>query len=63
MCLCYYKVAGVLVGSKTMPKRRNLSVEQRAAMVTLNKEHYCGRAIAKKLNNRAAVQCKIYSRK
>ena len=40
-----------------MPKRKNLSVEQRAAVVTLSKEHYSGRAIAKKLRiSNCAVQ-------
>ena len=32
-----------------MPKRRNLSVEERAAVESLNKENYSGRVIAKKL--------------
>ena len=32
-----------------MPKRRNLSIEERAAVVTLSKEKYTGRAIARRL--------------
>ena len=32
-----------------MAKRRNLSIELRASVVTLNKENYSCRAIAKKL--------------
>lgn len=33
-----------------MAKKKNLSIEQRAAVVTLSKEEYSGRAIAKAEN-------------
>ena len=40
-----------------MAKRKNVSIEQRASVVTLNKENYSSRAIAKKLKvNNCAVQ-------
>ena len=40
-----------------MAKRKNLSIEQRASVVTLNKENCSGRAIAKKLKvSNCAVQ-------
>ncbi len=32
-----------------MAKKNNLSIEKRASVVTLSKENYSGRAIAKKL--------------
>lgn len=40
-----------------MAKKKNLSIEQRASVVTLDKENYSGRAIAKKLKvSNCAVQ-------
>ena len=32
-----------------MAKRKNVSIEQRASVITLNKENYSGRAIAKNI--------------
>ena len=38
-----------LLACKRMPKRRNLSIEERAAVVTFSKEKYTGCAIARRL--------------
>ena len=42
-----------------MPKQRNLSIEVRAAVVTLSKENYSGHAIATKLKISICAMQKI----